>query len=115
MRCTYACNSAEHVLSRRRFLGGVAAAGLGLASGFSGFTAPAVAAELARKQRQVLVIWLAGGASQLETWDPKPKTDTGGPFRSIETTRAGRADLRAAAQDRHADAPAGPPAKHQHQ
>ena len=50
---------------------------------------PAVAAELARKQRQVLVIWLAGGASQLETWDPKPKTDTGGPFRSIETTVPG--------------------------
>ena len=91
MKCTYACNSPDHVLSRRRFLGGVGRlAGPGLGSaGFSGFTAPAVAAELARKQRQVLVIWLAGGASQLETWDPKPKTDTGGPFRSIETSVPG--------------------------
>ena len=34
-------------------------------------------------------IWLAGGASQLETWDPKPGTDTGGPFRSIETSVPG--------------------------
>ena len=35
------------------------------------------------------MIWLAGGASQLETWDPKPKTETGGPFRSIETSVPG--------------------------
>ena len=86
MKCSYACNSPDHVLSRRGFLGGVAA---GLGAGFAGFTAPSIAAELARKQRQVLVVWLAGGASQLETWDPKPKTDTGGPFRSIETTVPG--------------------------
>jgi uncharacterized protein (DUF1501 family) len=88
MRCTYACNSPEHMQSRRRFLGALGA-GLGIGAGFSSFTAPAVAAELTRKQRQVLVIWLAGGASQLETWDPKPKTDTGGPFRSIETSVPG--------------------------
>ncbi len=83
MRCSYACNSPDHVLTRRQFLG--ASAGAGIGAGFSSFTRPAIAAELARKQRQVLVIWLAGGASQLETWDPKPKTETGGPFRSIET------------------------------
>src|SRR5262249_39697776 len=29
------------------------------------------------------------GASQLETWDPKPKTETGGPFRAIETSVPG--------------------------
>jgi len=87
MRCSYACNSPDHVLSRRQFLGASAAAGIG--AGFSSFTKPAIAAELARKQRQVLVIWLAGGASQLETWDPKHKTETGGPFRSIETSVPG--------------------------
>jgi uncharacterized protein (DUF1501 family) len=76
------------VLSRRSFLGGVAA-GVGLATGFSGLTLPAVSAELARKRKQVLVVWLAGGASQLETWDPKPGTVTGGPFRSIETSVPG--------------------------
>jgi hypothetical protein len=89
MRCTYACNTTEHVVSRRSFLGGLAAAGSGIGAGFAGLTVPEVSAELARKQRQVLVIWLAGGASQLETWDPKPKTNTGGPFRSIETTVPG--------------------------
>src|SRR5262245_16567592 len=87
MRCTYSCGSSEHVVSRRRFLGGMAA-GLGMA-GLSSFTVPSVSAELSGKQRQVLAIFLHGCASQLETWDPKPKTDTGGPFRSIETSVPG--------------------------
>lgn len=86
MRCSYACGTDEHLVSRRSFLGG-AAAGLGL--GFSSLMHPAVSAELARKERQVLLVWLAGGASQLETWDPKPKTDTGGPFRDIATSVPG--------------------------
>src|SRR5438067_12965804 len=92
MRCGYACGSPEHLVSRRRFLGDVTAgfgAVAGFGAGLSSFTVPAVSAELARKQRQVLVVFLYGGASQLETWDPKPKTDTGGPFRSIETSVPG--------------------------
>jgi uncharacterized protein (DUF1501 family) len=88
MRCTYACRSVDHMISRRSFMG-AATAGLGLASGFSGMVRPAVSAELARRERQVLLVWLAGGASQLETWDPKPGTETGGPFRSIETSVPG--------------------------
>jgi hypothetical protein len=88
MRCTYACGSTDHLISRRSFLG-AAGAGLGIASGFSGMVQPAFSAELKRRERQVLLVWLAGGASQLETWDPKPGTDTGGPFRSIETSVPG--------------------------
>jgi uncharacterized protein (DUF1501 family) len=65
------------------------AAGVGLASGFGSFIRPAAAEQLAKDQKQILVIWLAGGASQLETWDPKPKTETGGPFRAIETSVPG--------------------------
>ena len=45
--------------------------------------------ELAATQKHILVIWLAGGLSQLESWDPKPKTDTGGPFRAIPTSVPG--------------------------
>jgi uncharacterized protein (DUF1501 family) len=88
MRCTYACGQPEHIISRRAFLGS-AAAGVGVAAGFSGMIRPAVSADLARRERQVLLIWLHGGASQLETWDPKPGTETGGPFRSIETSVPG--------------------------
>src|SRR5581483_5658271 len=88
MKCAYACRTAEHVLSRRSFLGGLTA-GLGLTTGFSGLALPAISAELTRRQKQMVVIWLAGGSSQLETWDPKPGTETGGPFRSIETSVPG--------------------------
>ncbi len=37
----------------------------------------------------MLVIFLAGGSSQLETWDPKPATNTGGPFQAITTSVPG--------------------------
>ena len=37
----------------------------------------------------MLVIFLAGGSSQLESWDPKPRTATGGPFRAIPTSVPG--------------------------
>lgn len=87
MNCSYACNTFEHVASRRTFLGGMMA-GLGLGS-VGPFLRGARATQLEKNQKQVLVIWLAGGASQLETWDPKPGTPTGGPFRAIDTSVPG--------------------------
>lgn len=87
MRARYACQSFEHTIARRQFLG--AAAGGMIAGGLGALTTPAAAAELNRQQMRVLVVFLAGGVSQLETWDPKPKTDTGGPFRAIPTSVPG--------------------------
>ena len=72
MRCQYACNSPEHVLSRRQFLGGVA--GGCVVGGLGALTQPAAAAKLAKDQKRVLVIYMSGGLSQLESWDPKPNT-----------------------------------------
>lgn len=40
-------------------------------------------------RKQLLVLFLSGGASQLETWDPKPGTKYGGPFRAINTSLDG--------------------------
>ena len=89
MRCEYACKSPEHALSRRSFLGGLAA-GMGvLAVGSPHAATAALAARLQGKQKQVLMVFMAGGLSQLESWDPKPGTDTGGPFRAIETSVPG--------------------------
>jgi uncharacterized protein (DUF1501 family) len=50
---------------------------------------PALAAQLGSTQKRVVNIFLHGGVSQLETWDPKPGTDTGGPFRPINTSVPG--------------------------
>src|SRR5690242_12338562 len=86
------CGSPEHALDRRRFLGGLAAAGATVtanALGLGGFQLPALAAEMKQRQKHVILLWLAGGASQLETWDPKPGAPTGGPFRAIPTAVPG--------------------------
>src|SRR3954465_2093192 len=88
MHRPYACNSPEHLISRRRFLAGVTAGAGGLL-GFSAFAQLAAARALQSAQKRVLLIFLHGGVSQLETWDPKPGTDTGGPFRAIPTTVPG--------------------------
>ncbi|MEZ6116770.1 MAG: DUF1501 domain-containing protein [Pirellulaceae bacterium] len=91
MKCHYACHSPEHSIARRQFLGNVAgsAASLGVFSGLSSLIRPAAAAQLASQQKRVVSIFLSGGSSQLESWDPKPKTETGGPFRAIPTSVPG--------------------------
>ena len=81
------CGSAEHAVDRRAFLG-AAAAGAALAAdmtALNALAAPGVNKALKKTQKRVILLWLAGGASQLETWDPKPGASTGGPFRSIQT------------------------------
>src|SRR5437660_4904970 len=85
MLCHYACGSTEHTLSRRGFLAGTAAGMLG----FAGLVEPVTARALAQKEKRGVVIWLSGGVSQLETWDPKPGTNTGGPFQTIATSVPG--------------------------
>lgn len=81
-------HSLEHALSRRAFLGGALGVG-GAALGFGSMVQPAAAQALNSQQKRVLLVWLAGGVSQLETWDPKPGTPTGGPFQAIPTSVPG--------------------------
>lgn len=87
MNCHYACGTAAH-LSRRSFLQGATTGALGML-GFSGMVQASAAQKLASQQKQVVVFFLKGGVSQLETWDPKPGTDTGGPFQKISTSAPG--------------------------
>ena len=83
----------DHLMARRQFLGaitaGTVAAGGSIAGGLSFLTQSAAASELAKQQKRVLVVNLHGGLSQLESWDPKPGTATGGPFRAIPTSVTG--------------------------
>src|SRR5579862_9783176 len=86
------CGSAEHVVSRRGFLGLLGAAGAAACTDMTAIqalAAPEVAAELRRNDKRCILLWLAGGSSQLETWDPKPGAVTGGPFQSIPTSVPG--------------------------
>src|SRR5882762_1750624 len=86
------CGSPEHALNRRGFLGSLAVGTAALAADMTALDVlrtPVLADELKRQQKHVILLWLAGGASQLETWDPKPGRPTGGPFRAINTAVPG--------------------------
>src|SRR5262249_15671248 len=74
----------------RRFLSGIAASVAGGAmGGLNFFTKPLAAAQLQKNQKRVVLFNMHGGLSQLESWDPKPGTETGGPFSSISTSVPG--------------------------
>jgi hypothetical protein len=81
----------NHPLHRRGVLQGMLAgssAAFGVGNvGIAKSTASAKPTD--KGQKRVLFIWLAGGASQFEMWDPKTSRETGGPFRSIPTAVPG--------------------------
>ena len=74
--------SRDGAVSRRAFLRrlGVGAAGLAL------FDRLTLHADEVRKQHKVVILlWMAGGPSQFETFDPKPGAQTQGPTRAVRT------------------------------
>ena len=75
----------EHVMARRQFLAGTAASAVGM--GVLG--SQTQAQELKSQQKRILQVFLQGGVSQLESWDPKPGTVHGGPFQAIPTSVPG--------------------------
>src|SRR3954466_13261465 len=90
MDAKYACKSREHTIARRQFMGSLAAIGASACAGGLGiFSSPAIAEQLKSDQKRIVVFNMAGGLSQLESWDPKPGTATGGPFRAIPTSVPG--------------------------
>jgi len=81
------CKPWEHATSRRQFLG--ASAGALAFGALGGMISPQAAEAMRKQEKQVLFVWLDGGMSQLESWDPKPNTEFGGPFRTIKTSVPG--------------------------
>ncbi len=74
------------MMDRRSFL----RIGLG-ATAAAGFLPPAIARAATRRAtaKAVIVLYMEGGPSQLDTFDLKPGRDTGGPFKEIETAARG--------------------------
>jgi hypothetical protein len=77
-------------LSRRAFLKGavIGAGGAALANWGGLFNSPTIAAEV-KKHKRCILLWMNGGASQIDTFDMKPGRPTGGPFRPIATNVTG--------------------------
>lgn len=78
-------------LSRRAFLKGAAVSGSGLIlPNWGGLAQVRAAAEAATKaQKRCILLWMNGGASQIDTFDMKPGRPTGGPFRPIKSRLPG--------------------------
>lgn len=80
-------------ISRRDFLrvGGLSALGLGLGNFFHIQRAIASNNRLRPKAKSCILIWLDGGPSHLETFDPKPDTpqEVRGPLNTISTNIPG--------------------------
>lgn len=86
-RAHYACGTVDHAVHRRKFVGSLAA---GTVVGGLGWLTRGYAAEAMKaRDMRVLVFNMHGGLSQLESWDPKPGTKTGGPTRAIPTSVPG--------------------------
>lgn len=85
MRRNQGCSPLDHQVARRQFLAG--AAGGAVSLGLAGV--PAIADQVKGQHKRVLQVYLQGGVSQLESWDPKPGTQYGGPFRAIPTSVPG--------------------------
>ena len=77
-------------LSRRHFLGHMAATSLSVPALQFFSTLRANAADVRKKQRSCIVLWMSGGPSHLDIWDLKPDSEkNGGPFRPIATSAPG--------------------------
>jgi hypothetical protein len=79
----------DGVLSRRTFLRSVAAGAAGL--GIVGFKDAMTlhAEELRKRGLACILMFMRGGPSQFETFDPRPGTSIGGPTKAIDTVVSG--------------------------
>ena len=84
------CNPHEH-LSRRAILKGALLTGGGLVvPNWGGLVHSAAPAATAKKRgMSCILLWMNGGASQIDTFDMKPGRPTGGPFRPIASKVVG--------------------------
>jgi hypothetical protein len=80
-------NPIQQHLSRRAFLKGALITGSGLiVPNWGGLIhSRAVAAEAQKRGKRCILLWMNGGASQIDTFDMKPGRQTGGPFRPIQS------------------------------
>ena len=76
-----------NAIERRSFL--QALAGLGLSFAMPALEPRAAERRGPARQKSLITLWMSGGPSQLETWDPHPGTEIGGPTKAIKTPTRG--------------------------
>lgn len=76
----------RYAMSRRSVLATLSA--LGVSFCLPGMTTRAASLRRTERPKSLITLWMGGGMSQLETFDPHPGTPTGGQVSSIPTTAA---------------------------
>lgn len=79
----------RRVVERRDFLRAMTVGGTALGAMSWADWVTVNAGELRRKGMACILLWMQGGPSQLETWDPKPTHSNGNQTRSIATSVPG--------------------------
>ena len=80
------CMTADGLVSRRRFL---QFSGAGIAAAWWLNAVGLQADDLKKRNAACILVWLGGGPSQFETWDPKPGKENGGQTKAISTAASG--------------------------
>jgi hypothetical protein len=77
-------------MTRRHFMSHLAGAAA-LAAPATAFTSSilANAADLKKRHKSAILLWMGGGPSTMDIWDLKPGAATGGPFKQISTSADG--------------------------
>ena len=74
-------------MSRRHFMKHMAgASAMTIPALTMGHTLRTHAADLKKRRKAAIMLWMGGGPSTMDIWDLKPGANTGGPFRPISTT-----------------------------
>jgi uncharacterized protein (DUF1501 family) len=80
-------NTTQRGMDRRTALGVMAASGLSFS--LPGMSAKAAGRRSNERPKTLITLWMNGGMSQLETWDPHSGSESGGDTQSIKTTQSG--------------------------
>ena len=84
------CPRHEHLSRRALLKGGLATAAGAVIGNWGGlFHSQSIAAEAQKRAKRCILLWMNGGASQIDTFDMKPGRPTAGPFREMKTTLPG--------------------------
>lgn len=77
-------------MNRRHFINHcIATSSLATASSFFTDSILANVADMKKKSKSVILLWMGGGPSTIDLWDLKPGSATGGPFKPISTSADG--------------------------
>ena len=77
-------------MTRRHFLGHMATTALAVPAMHFAGALEANAQQLRKQNKSMILLWMGGGPSHIDTWDLKPESEkNGGPFKPIATSASG--------------------------